>query len=321
MTKISFHEYSFSRLMLGTVQFGLPYGVANSQGQPSLREVIDILECAHAGGVNCLDTAPFYGQSEKVLGRALHEAGLQEEMLVISKALRDVPENASASDVDKLAEEQVSTSLRRLQLDCLPLCLIHLEDNFRYVDSLLALEEKGWLAHVGCSVTSPESARSVIETGLADAIQLPSNIFDNRFNQEPSVLELAEKNGVAVFVRSAYLQGLLLMSPEDVPNDLTAAIPVLRKLEQLASDWKLSREELALRYVLGLHGVSCVLTGVDSKAQMQRNLQVVSEGELPATLQEAIEEIVPRDLPIDIISPFMWEKRMPDSGVQKKRVK
>ena len=85
MQTSSWNGLSLSRMMLGTVQFGLPYGVANHTGQPSYDEVVRIVAAAVEGGVNCFDTAAAYGTSEEVLGNALHELGLADQVTVVTK--------------------------------------------------------------------------------------------------------------------------------------------------------------------------------------------------------------------------------------------
>jgi aryl-alcohol dehydrogenase-like predicted oxidoreductase len=305
-------DLHLSQLMLGTVQFGLPYGVANVSGQPSFEDVCAILQCAHEGGVNCLDTAPIYGESEEVLGRALHELKLGDAMCVVSKTLRLVEENASAAEIERMAESEVLRSLERLQLEALPVCLIHVQENFRYVEALQRLKEKGLIRHVGCSVTKPSAAHEIIRSGLCEAVQLPTSILDRRFSHS-GIFEEARERGVAIFVRSAYLQGLILMEPDGVPDDLRAVVPALQELRALAAELNLGMEELALRYVLGLRGLSCVVVGVESTAQMRRNLEVFESGALNATVQQHMEAL-DFDLPDLIFEPWRWQKRMPDAS-------
>jgi aryl-alcohol dehydrogenase-like predicted oxidoreductase len=300
--------------MLGTVQFGLPYGVANVSGQPSFEDVCAILQCAHEGGVNCLDTAPFYGESEELLGRALHELKLGDAVTVVTKTLRLVEENASASEVGRMAESEVLRSLERLRLEALPVCLIHVQENFRYVEALQRLKEKGLIRHVGCSVTKPAAAREIIRSGLCEAVQLPTNILDRRFSHG-GIFKEAQERGVAVFVRSAYLQGLILMEPDKVPDDLQAVVPALERLRALATELNLGTEELALRYILGLRGLSCAVVGVENVAQMRHNIEVFSSGALDAGIQQRVEALE-FDLPDLIFEPWRWQKRMPDARTE-----
>ena len=311
MKTATFGEYQLSRLMLGTAQFGQPYGVANVAGQPSFEEVCAILESACAGGVNCLDTAPYYGQSEVVLGQALRATGLREKMHVVSKAMRTVNETLSAAALEKVVEAEVVESLRRLQLEVLPLCLMHWEGNFPHFEALLRLKEKGLIRHVGCSITDVSKARAICRSGLVEAMQIPLNLLDRRLTEardgEANFLEEAAQRGVTIFARSAYLQGLLAMEPKRVPENLRAIAPLLYALRDLAGAGGMQIEELALRYVLSLRGANCVVVGVESNAQLQSNLRIFERGALDSAVLEQISALVP-PLPEKILNPHLWNK-------------
>lgn len=312
MQTITFGSYELSRLMLGTVQFGLNYGVANANGQPTFQDVCAILERAVEGGVNCLDTAPAYGESESVVGRALSELGLHDKVHVVSKAMRFVDAALSSQEVNKAVETEVAGSLRRLQLDYLPICLVHSEANFRHIEALLRLKEKGWIRHVGCSISDLTKARGVLHSGQVEAIQIPINIVDRRLRGDsqnaPDFLDEAAASEVAIFARSAYLQGLLVMEPDEVPSDLREVVPVLQQLRAIAAENRLAIEEMVLRAVLAMPGVSCLVVGVESVSQVQRNLEILRHGTLSAEILEQIESSVPV-LPDYVLNPFHWKKQ------------
>lgn len=304
-----FADLRLSALMLGTAQFGLPYGVANKTGQPSQREVLEILACAHEGGVNCLDTASTYGDSEEVVGKALAELGIADQIVVATK-VHYMADALSVSTADAIVEESVVRSLRRLRLESLPICLFHREENFRYVDSLVKLKERGLVQNIGCSVMTPTLTASILDSGLAKALQVPANLFDHRFRRA-RVLDAARRRGATVFVRSVYLQGLLLMPETDIPSELLQIIPLRRRLQALSHEAGLEMTAMAARYVLGLAGVTCVLVGVESIEQMRCNLDLFSASALPETLMRQINEIVP-PLPEEVLLPNRWTTRVPD---------
>jgi aryl-alcohol dehydrogenase-like predicted oxidoreductase len=305
-----FGEFELSQLMLGTVQFGLNYGIANTTGQPSYETARDILACAVEGGVNCLDTAAIYGSSEEVLGRALHELGVAEKMVVVSKIVPLAEDYSSAAEVDLLVEESVVTSLKRLKLERLPMCLFHREENFRYVDSLLKLRDKGLIGHVGCSVMSPAASLEIVRSGQAEAVQVPTSVLDRRFT-DTGVFREAKSRGMGVFVRSVYLQGLVLMEEDRVLPELAEVKPVLRRLRELAAEAGMTLTQLAARYVLGLEGQTCTVVGVETVEQMRENIELFEKGPLERELFEAVVAAVP-ELPEKILSPTHWSKRMAD---------
>ena len=295
---------NLSRLMLGTVQLGMPYGIANRTGRPSYEQARDIIACAHEGGINCLDTAIAYGNSEEVIGRVLGELGLRDEFTIVTKlpALGEVEPDPAA--LRRRMEEQLRGSLARLGLDRLPVCLFHREEDFRAVEALLALRDRGLVERVGCSVMTPGVTEGIIAGGKAQALQVPTNLLDHRFTGA-GLLQAAAAQGIAVFVRSVYLQGLVLMLEGNIPPELAVVIPVRRRLERLAAEAGITAAELALRYALTLPGVTSVVVGVETVEQMQDNIELCNRGSLEASLVEAVKAAVP-DLGDDILMPNRW---------------
>jgi aryl-alcohol dehydrogenase-like predicted oxidoreductase len=306
-----FAEFPLSRLMLGTVQLGLPYGIANRTGQPSYQVARDIIACAYEGGVNCLDTASAYGASEEVLGCALADLGIADRMIVVTK----IPHMAQGLDVSTAAaivEESVGQSLRRLRLETLPICLFHAEENFTYVDTLLELRERGLVQHIGSSVMTPARTAAIIDSGLPEALQVPTSVLDRRFSHpNGGLIARAATRNVAVFVRSIYLQGLLLMPEPEIMQELSEVFPARRRLEAVGTGAGMSLSELAVRYVLSLDGVTSAVVGVETVEQMRQNLAMFAKGPLDAGLRQAVEEAVP-DLPDHILMPNQWSRRMAD---------
>ena len=206
-----FADMSLSVLMLGTVQFGLSYGIANRTGQPSYETVRSIIALGHEHGVNGLDTAAVYGSSEEVIGKALAELGIADRMVVATKITQMADEGVSRQDADAIVESSVARSLRNLRVERIPICLFHRERDFLlYAESLLRLRDKGMVGHVGSSVNTPATALEIVRSGLAEAVQKPSSVLDGRFIRLGIPGQVAAR-GVALFARSIYLQGLLLM--------------------------------------------------------------------------------------------------------------
>lgn len=309
-----FADNPISRLTLGTAQFGLPYGVANRTGQPDYATVRAIVATALDGGVNAFDTAAGYGTSEEVLGRVLHELGVADRVVVVTKISPLTPgEIADANAAAEAIAESVETSRRRLRLDCLPVVLFHREADAVHLQELEALKAKGWLRHAGVSCDNrPGPASNFAAIPTVDALQLPANILDRRHVRAGS-LAAAAARGVAVFVRGAYLQGLLLMPEHTIPPVLQEVLSVRRALAALADDAGMSMAELCLRYLLGQAGVSSVLTGVETVSQIRENLILVNRGPLPADLMTAIDAAVP-ELPETILTPSLWPSSNPTNS-------
>ena len=304
-----FAEFNLSMLTVGTVQFGLPYGIANTHGQPSYETARDIIACAVEGGVNVLDTAVGYGESEAVIGRAVAELGIADRLVIVTK-IAPMAEFASPAAVDEFLAEQVAGSLKRLRLDYLPICMFHMEANACHLEALQKFTERGLVKHIGVSMMTPDKTAELIGAPGIEAMQIPTSMLDQRFIRR-GLLRAAGEQGIAVFIRSIYLQGLIPMPEEEILPELAEVIPVRRQLDVLAREAGMTITELALRYVLAQEGVASVLTGVETLEQMRENLTLFNRGPLPADLVAAIERIVP-ELSEKILVPRNWSKRMPD---------
>ena len=298
--------FQLSRLMLGTVQFGIPYGIANRVGQPGFRNVVSIVAAAVEGGVTCLDTAAAYGSSEEVLGRVLQELDLRERVIVVTKVRALTPEElASPKLAERAIIESVEESRRRLDLDCIPIVLFHREADAAFMETLLSLKDRGWLKHCGVSCDNrPGPAGEFIANGIAAALQLPANVLDHR-HLSSGVFEQALAKDVAVFVRSAYLQGLLVMPEDQIPEKLSLIIPARRALQAVAASGGMSLAELALRYMLSQPGVTSILTGVETIQQVHENLAMFAKGPLTEDVLNAIGR-TQIDLPEKLLTPAMW---------------
>lgn len=301
-------DYRLSRLMLGTVQFGMPYGVANRTGQPSYEDVRAIVKAAVDGGVNCFDTAAAYGTSEEVLGRVLHELGIIDRVMVVTKVKALSPDELSDPTLAATAiTESVANSRQRLRIDCLPVVLFHREADAAHYGVLETLRQRGWLREIGVSCDSrPGPAAGFVESGHFSALQLPGNVLDPR-HQRSGIFQAAASQRMAIFVRSVYLQGLLVMPESEIPPALQEVIPARRQLASLADQAGIKLAELALRYILS-QAVTCVITGVETVTQVRENLMMFDRGPLPADLLAAISASAV-ELPELVVTPNLWPRK------------
>lgn len=303
------NNLALSRLMQGTAQFGMPYGVANRRGQPGYAEILQLLTTAVEGGVTCFDTAAAYGCSEEVLGRALRELRIQDQITVVTK-VRPLTEldGADVRSVAAAIEQSVDSSRQRLQMDCLPVVLFHREADGLHAAHLQTLQQRGWLKWFGVSCDHrPGPAGQFLSDDRISALQLPGNMMDRR-HLDSGILAAARSKTVAVFVRSVYLQGLLVMPEQDIPEPLQPMIPVRRRYTQLAEQAGMTLGDLAARYVLSHTGVTCVIAGCETLTQLQHNLRLFSSGPLPEDLLAAVRAAA-CELPESLITPSLWPTR------------
>lgn len=279
----------YSKLMLGTVQFGMNYGVANTTGKPSFETVKAILKEAYDGGINALDTAPEYGDSEEVIGKALKELGLTGSFRIVTK----IPKVPADADPVKFIYDSIQESLKRLQAEVISAALFHDEGDGIYLDILKSMKEKGIILSAGISLNTL-AHKDDGET--ADCLQIPCSLLDHRFDS------CFNRGNRHCFIRGAYLQGMLLM-----PKEKVFVKEVLAKREQLEA-LGIPMAELALRYLFAKTGSKSILTGVETLGQLRENLRIARMEPLPDYVLTEIDKIVFPPLDEICVSPWMWKR-------------
>lgn len=255
-----------TKLALGTVQFGLGYGVGNKSGQTSLAEAGKIWALAKTAGIDLIDTAIAYGESEQVVG------GLGVEGFKVVTKLPPIP--AHIDDVVGWVEYQFSHSLRRLGVESVYGLLLHRSSDFLQehgrplVGVLDNLRNKGLTEKIGVSIYDPfelESVLKIVEIGL---VQAPLNLIDDRLESSGWLQRLEEQN-IEVHTRSTFLQGLLLMQREAIPAKFERWSSVWDEWHRQLTMSKTSAAAACLSYPLSLRQVSRVVVGVDTAEQLE----------------------------------------------------
>ena len=268
------------KLVLGTVQFGLQYGV-NSAGRPSQEAVKNILNEAAKGGITTLDTSSAYGNSEEVLGNSIVTPG---QFKIVSKYPKgEIP-----------VGEMFNSSLKRLKVDRLYGYLLHhfevYKNNPKVWDEFIALKESGKVQKIGFSLYTPEELEFILKNGSPfDIIQVPFNIFDKKFL--PLMKELHEK-GVEIHVRSTFLQGLFFKDRNALPEKLQPMKKYLLQLDEFSKESGLSISEIALNYNVQNPYIDGVLMGVDNVEQLQMNLNSVKDTPIDIEIEVKEQELL-----------------------------
>jgi aryl-alcohol dehydrogenase-like predicted oxidoreductase len=163
--------------------------------------------------------------------------------------------------------------------------------------------DSGKVKYLGVSVYSPTAAIKALNSEGIDLIQLPSNILDRRFEKE-DVFTIAQEKGKQIYIRSTFLQGLLLMSLESIPNYMSHVKPVLQKLQQLRNETGLTSQEIALGYMKMEVPEAKIIIGVEEVAQLNQNLQSW-EKVYPTSLVSRIKTIF-KNVDETILNPVLW---------------
>ncbi|SFP77780.1 aldo/keto reductase [Hymenobacter arizonensis] len=289
------------RLALGTAQFGLAYGINNTAGRPDEVTVAAILQHAHAAGINLLDTAAAYGDSESRLGSWLGAPGREPAAFQVVTKLMAGP----AVQV----RQQLQESQERFGQTHLYGVLFHQFAAFRqHPDAWLALQEAraaGTVQRIGLSLYHPEEAEWLLaELPDVDLVQVPFNVLDQRFR--PLLPEL-QRRGVEVHVRSAFLQGLLLREPATLPPFFATLTDKITRLHAMAAEAGVPTASLLLLFAAFAPGVSRVVIGVDTPANLRDNLAAASHvGQAEALRSELL---LLAEKTTDYILPYTWPPR------------
>lgn len=292
-----------SRVVLGTAQLGMVYGIANVRGKPSVQEAVSIVEVAWSLGTRFFDTAQAYGDSEDVLGLALRELEAGAQVGVISKLSPDL----SPSDTPSL-KRAIGESCGRIGVPRLWAMMLHRPEWLQkwpsgLGEALFRAKADRLTKYLGVSVYSVEDAHEALEHPGVDVIQVPCNAWDQRM-REAGVFRLARRLGKLCFVRSVFLQGLLLLSPEAAESRLPGAGAAAGRWQTLSQRYDILPAELAVRFALSL-GTPLVI-GAETPAQARANDRL---SRLPPLAEEDSDrlrdELAPL-LSVEICDPTRW---------------
>jgi aryl-alcohol dehydrogenase-like predicted oxidoreductase len=252
------------RLGLGTVQFGINYGITNQSGHVAQPQVREILDAARGANVGLLDTATLYGNSETILGQCGADS-----FKVVSKTPR-FADGGSAVENSRLLKQFALASLKKLQIGNLYALLAHHAPNLLASDgqilwaALRELRAEGVATKIGASVYYGEDIDALLERYEdLDLIQLPMNILDQRLIAGGQIARLLER-GVEIHVRSIFLQGLLLQTPERIPSHLNGLKPWLERWHLAAAAAELSPMAAAFAFVKSTVESGSAIVGVTS---------------------------------------------------------
>ncbi len=282
-----------SKLALGTVQFGLDYGISNATGQVSLEEARKIINLAKEHHIDTLDTAYSYGDSEKILG----DIGVNDFHIVTKT-------ESLQSGVDNVLKS-VHQSLKKLNIDKLYGLLIHDVNDVKrkqfelLYNQLNELKQFGIINKIGFSCYVPEQVDFLLDNFDFDLIQIPFNIIDNRLIVGGQLKKLRD-SGVEVHARSVFLQGLLLMNSQNRLEKFTRWDGLWRLWHEWLDDNRITALEATIRYAMSTSEISKVVVGIESKDQLDEIFRAY-KGELYNIPQELFTH------DIDLLSPSNWD--------------
>jgi len=290
------------KLGLGTVQFGMNYGISNREGQTSLEEAKRILLLAARNGICVLDTAALYGTSEEVLGKTLPR---NYSFAIVTKTPKFASGYITNSDA-RLLEDTFYQSLAKVGRSSFYGLLLHHADDLLaknghlLMERMLDFKQRGLVEKIGISVYTSKQLDEILDRYSIDLIQLPINVLDQRLLSSGHLSKI-KKAGIEIHARSVFLQGLLLMSPDLLPSHLDSVREHLKNYHETIRQWRISPVQAALGFVAGLDEIDVVLCGMNNHRQLQ---ELISQMQRPPV---ACEDFVQFGLTDEaILNPSMW---------------
>lgn len=297
-----------NKLVLGTVQFGLNYGINNQNGKPTREKSFEMLDFAYRKGIRIFDTAHAYGNAEEILGEFLRSRNLSEEIEIVTKLKPNVVVE-SGGEINDIIAINLRESLERLQINHVNGYLLHTPGYIReekIVSTLNDFKRQGLVKNIGVSIYEEADAIYAAKLDEIDYIQVPYSIFDQRL-AKTDFFRLARKNGKTVFGRSAFLQGLFFMPEEKIPPHLKKVKIYFRELDKVIAKYSLSRQQAALLFSLKNDNIDYVVFGVDNIEQLKEDIDIAERN---IGCERCIGELKDKFVNIEknIIFPSLWKK-------------
>lgn len=281
------------KIILGTVQFGIQYGISNTHGVPSDSKLESIFSVASELGIHQLDTAKAYGNAEERIGQ-------------LSNSKFDIITKFPNVDSEKELELALSESLQKLNVSSIYGYLAHNADvliqNPSLWEVLLEAKKEGKIKKIGYSLYTLEQLERLLDLNcIPDLVQLPYSILDRKFEKQLSILK---QLGTEVHVRSVFLQGLYFMNPNELPEKLQPLQDSLLELKNLCIENNVSVGEVALNYVISNPNIDKLVIGIETAEQLRENINLVTNWKSNNVLFSKIEAIEIKDK--SLLNPVNW---------------
>lgn len=296
------------KLCLGTVQFGMDYGVFSTP-KKNPEYCIDCLDYATQNGIDAIDTATAYGTAEEIVGEFLKKKTILREKLFIStKLFPNILDDYNRDDYVRVIRDNLCKSLKTLHTDHVDAYYFH---SSRYafqpelLEAIKVVQDEGLAKRVGVSVYYPDEAMSCFENNHINCIQAPYSIFDHRM-KEAGVFEKGKECGFNMDARTVFIKGLIRLKDDEVPDHLAKAKPILKRLDKICNDTGFSRIDLALGYVRREQRINHLVFGVRTIEQLKEDIESFNR-DIPEDIFEEIDKEF-SGISADIVVPSLWVK-------------
>ncbi|HBC9222053.1 aldo/keto reductase [Enterobacter cloacae] len=309
------YEQAEKPMVLGGVQFGLDYGITNKNGKASQPEINEIIKQAITEGINYIDTASAYGDSEKSIGISLR-GGWAERIKVITKTppFSEFKDSTDPQTLTYATRSSVYRSCVNLSSNKLNVVMLHRASHLTewqgsVFKELLSLKNTGVIEALGVSVQNPEELELALRFTDIKYIQLPFNILDYRWDSAIQlVLSEKKERDLVIHARSSLLQGLLQCKEQEIWKKACVdnPEPIMEWLESIRKKCsKMSLSDLCIGYVNSQHWIDAVVVGVENMGQLLKNTQSISMPFLNEDELILIDKTRPK-VSLDTLNPAAW---------------
>ena len=283
-----------NKLILGTAQFGLDYGINNSFGKPNEDKIQQMLDFAYINGIEWLDTADAYGNATELIGQYFKEHGQRFKINTKFKG-----------NINSITYH-LKSSLSKMNINQVDTYFYHSYDDFKnkpeFLNELLKLKASGLIKKIGLSVYENYEFEKAALSSEIDVIQFPFNLLDN-LQQRGSLMKFAKSRGKQLHARSVFMQGLFLKKCDNIPAKLAPLKPYLKQINRLSQQYNIEIEHLALAYAMQQPEIDQVIIGVDNIMQLQQNIQIAIEP-IDSQIINTIDQIFVQE--IELLYPKNW---------------
>jgi aryl-alcohol dehydrogenase-like predicted oxidoreductase len=289
------------KIALGTAQLGFDYGISNTNGQTKSEEANQILSIAQGYKIDFIDTASAYGESEKIIGEYSKKNTFNYHI---------VTKISLQSCLDLSVKDALSLSLKRLNTKSVYSVMIHDSDKLltcsrnditSIKQQFEQLKKLGLCKKIGISVYTPEQLEQILTLIDIDIVQIPLNIFDQRFISN-NVLSVLHQRNIEIHARSIFLQGLLLMEHQKHPHYFNQYQAKFKQFNHFCQQHALSKIEACLSFAKAQEQIDKFVIGVSSAEELIQIVELYKA--LPTSSASKFSALSSSKLPL--INPALW---------------
>ena len=287
-----------SKLVIGTANFSQSYGFNKYKSKLSLKTIKKILKYANKHGVKNLDTAISYGSTEKILGK------LNLRTYQILTKLPKLPKNCR--NVERWVSKNITNSIKRLKVKKISGIFFHHAEDLlgrnkkSLYNSLRKAKEKGLVDKIGVSIYNFKTLGKILKEFKLDIVQVPFSVFDRRLEHFKYLKKIKEKK-VKIYIRSIFLQGLLLLNENKIPKKFSKWHLLFKNWHTWTKDKKISSLKACINYVFSFKEIDKIIIGVNNLKQIKQIFEAVNNN----------NGVYPKNIfsnNASLINPIKWKR-------------